>query len=64
MSRISRSPLPYPPQNLLALAICMATITPALADDSAASQQQPAPGVIELGASEITSNAFQLGSYT
>lgn len=64
MSRISRSPLPYPPQNLLALAICMATITPALADDSTASQQQAAPGVIELGASEITSNAFQLGSYT
>jgi len=64
MSRMSRSPLPYPPQNLLALAIWMATITPALADDSTASQQQAAPGVIELGASEITSNAFQLGSYT
>ncbi|WP_085676994.1 MULTISPECIES: TonB-dependent siderophore receptor [unclassified Pseudomonas] len=45
---------PLPARNLLAMAICMAIVTPALAED--------APAPLELGATEISSDA--LGSTT
>lgn len=46
------------------MAVCMAMMAPAMADDRSQTQGQTAPGVIELGASQITSDAFQLGSFT
>lgn len=50
-----------PPRSLLAMAIVMATMTPALADDSSQSQEKSgAP--LELGATAITNT--QLGSTT
>lgn len=49
-------------RNLLALAICMATMAPAFADESDETRAKAATGVVELGASEITSS--QLGSFT
>ena len=49
-------------RNLLALAICMATMAPAFADESDETRAKVATGVVELGASEITSS--QLGSFT
>jgi outer membrane receptor for ferric coprogen and ferric-rhodotorulic acid len=50
-----------PPRSLLAMAIFMATVTPALADDSSQSQEKSgAP--LELGATAITNT--QLGSTT
>jgi outer membrane receptor for ferric coprogen and ferric-rhodotorulic acid len=61
---MSRS-TPLPPtssRTLLALAICMATIAPAFADESDETRAKVATGVVELGASEITSS--QLGSFT
>jgi outer membrane receptor for ferric coprogen and ferric-rhodotorulic acid len=45
---------PLPARNLLAMAVCMAIVTPALAED--------APTTLELGATEISSDA--LGSTT
>ncbi|HDS1682473.1 TPA: TonB-dependent siderophore receptor [Pseudomonas putida] len=45
---------PLPTRNLLAMAVCMAIVTPALAED--------APATLELGATEISSDA--LGSTT
>ncbi|RAS25096.1 outer-membrane receptor for ferric coprogen and ferric-rhodotorulic acid [Pseudomonas sp. URMO17WK12:I5] len=45
---------PLPARNLLAMAVCMAIVTPALAED--------APATLELGATEISSDA--LGSTT
>jgi outer membrane receptor for ferric coprogen and ferric-rhodotorulic acid len=49
-----------PSRNVLAMAICMATVTPALADDS--SQSQESGATLELGATAI--NNTQLGSTT
>ncbi len=49
-------------RNHLALAICMATITPAMAQESSEAQDGAASGVLELGATEITNT--QLGSTT
>ncbi|WP_407314958.1 TonB-dependent siderophore receptor [Pseudomonas sp. nanlin1] len=48
-----------PSRNLLAVAICMATMASAQADDSTA-----ATAPVELGATEITSTSAQLGSTT
>jgi len=50
------------PRNLLAMAICMATLTPALADDSSATPQPAKAATLELGATEIVNT--QLGSTT
>jgi len=47
-------------RNHLALAICMAAVTPALAQGSLDVQDGAASGVLELGATEITNS--QLGS--
>ncbi len=49
-------------RNHLALAICMAAITPAIAQESSEAQDSAASGVLELGATEITNT--QLGSTT
>lgn len=49
-------------RDLLAMAICMTTLAPALADDSSAAQEKSRPTTLELGSTEITSN--QLGSIT
>lgn len=49
-------------RDLLAMAICMSTLTPALADDSSAAQENSRPATLELGATEISST--QLGSIT
>ncbi|WP_070885714.1 TonB-dependent siderophore receptor [Pseudomonas argentinensis] len=49
-------------RNHLALAICMATMTPALAQQSSEAQNSEAGSVMELGATEITNT--QLGSTT
>lgn len=51
-----------PSRDLLAMAICMATLTPALAEDSSAGQEKPGSTTLELGATEVTST--QLGSTT
>lgn len=51
-----------PSRDLLAMAICMATLAPAFADDSSSSPQNTASSTLELGATEITST--QLGSIT
>ncbi|MEX3776499.1 TonB-dependent siderophore receptor [Pseudomonas sp. MYb118] len=51
-----------PSRDLLAMAICMATLSPAMADDSSAVQEDAKPATLELGATEITS--MQLGSTT
>ncbi|MBD8680505.1 TonB-dependent siderophore receptor [Pseudomonas sp. CFBP 13719] len=64
MSRPTPLQRPHAPRNLLAVAICMATMAPAMAADGTQAQGQTAPGVIELGASQITSDSFQLGSFT
>ncbi|MFJ2446960.1 TonB-dependent siderophore receptor [Pseudomonas sp. NPDC087626] len=58
------TPLRYlnAPRNLLAMAICMATLAPAFADDSSAMPETSRPTTLELGATEITST--QLGSTT
>ncbi|PZW68658.1 outer membrane receptor for ferric coprogen and ferric-rhodotorulic acid [Pseudomonas sp. URMO17WK12:I1] len=49
-------------RNHLALAICMAAVTPAIAQESSEAQGSAASGVLELGATEITNT--QLGSTT
>ncbi|WP_027909260.1 TonB-dependent siderophore receptor [Pseudomonas sp. URMO17WK12:I4] len=49
-------------RNHLALAICMAAVTPAMAQESSEAQGSAASGVLELGATEITNT--QLGSTT
>ncbi|TWE02177.1 outer membrane receptor for ferric coprogen and ferric-rhodotorulic acid [Pseudomonas sp. AG1028] len=49
-------------RNHLALAICMAAMTPAMAQESQEIQDGAASGVLELGATEITNT--QLGSTT
>ncbi|AIR89700.1 TonB-dependent receptor [Pseudomonas cremoricolorata] len=53
---------PRPPFNLLALVVCMATATPALAEDTEPATATPASGVIELGATDIINT--HLGSTT
>ena len=49
-------------RNLLAMAICMATMTPAFADDSSKTQEKSGAATLELGATAI--NNTQLGSTT
>ncbi|MFW9081401.1 TonB-dependent siderophore receptor [Pseudomonas sp. P2757] len=51
-----------PSRNLLSMAVCMAIITPALAEEGSSVQDSAPPAVLELGATAITSN--QLGSTT
>lgn len=59
-------PLPLcsfkPSRNLLAVAICMSTLTPAMADDRTEKQENAAPTTVELGATEIANTT--LGSIT
>ncbi|KAB0551017.1 TonB-dependent siderophore receptor [Pseudomonas argentinensis] len=61
MSRLTPPRCLAAPRNHLALAICMATMTPALAQQGEA-HQSAAGNVLELGATEITNT--QLGSTT
>ncbi len=51
-----------PSRNLLAMAVCMATLTPAWAEDTGEQQDATPTGVMELGATAI--NNTQLGSTT
>ncbi|WP_426234701.1 TonB-dependent siderophore receptor [Pseudomonas sp. TWP3-2] len=51
-----------PSRNLLSMAVCMAIITPALAEEGNPVQDSAPPAVLELGATAITSNV--LGSTT
>ncbi|PNB47791.1 TonB-dependent siderophore receptor [Pseudomonas sp. GW456-12-10-14-LB2] len=51
-----------PSRNLLSMAICMAVMTPALADETREVQDAAPPATLELGATAITST--QLGSTT
>jgi len=51
-----------PSRNLLSMAICMAVMTPALADETRELQDSAPPATLELGATAITST--QLGSTT
>ena len=51
-----------PSRNLLSMAICMAVIAPALADETREAQDTAPPATLELGATAITST--QLGSTT
>lgn len=62
MSRLTPRPCFTPTHNLLAMAICMATLAPALADERSEPQDQAPPVTLELGATEI--NSQQLGSIT
>ncbi|MCO7632898.1 TonB-dependent siderophore receptor [Pseudomonas guariconensis] len=62
MSRLTPRPCFTPTRNLLAMAICMATLAPALADERSEPQDQAPPVTLELGATEI--NSQQLGSIT
>ncbi|VVP86745.1 Ferric-pseudobactin BN7/BN8 receptor [Pseudomonas fluorescens] len=62
MSRITSQRCFSPSRNILAMAVCMATLTPALADDSGETQETPGATTIELGATAITNT--QLGSTT
>ena len=62
MSRVTPPCCLNAPRNLLAMAICMASLAPAFADDSGAVQQTSRPTTLELGATEITST--HLGSTT
>lgn len=58
MSRLNSQRRFNPSRNLLSMAICMAILTPALADENT----EPPPATLELGATAITSNL--LGSTT
>jgi outer membrane receptor for ferric coprogen and ferric-rhodotorulic acid len=51
-----------PSRNILAMAVCMATLNPAMAEDSAAAQETAGAAAVELNATAITSS--QLGSTT
>jgi len=51
-----------PSLSLLAAAVCMASMSSALADDGEQAQQKSSPAPLELGATEITNS--QLGSTT
>lgn len=52
-----------PSRSLLAIAICMASVTPVLADDNNTEQSKAAPAVVELGATKIGDTRL-LGSTT
>lgn len=63
MSTRTTPPLHFTPaRDLLAMAICMAALAPAYADDNSATGQNTPPVTLELGATEVTSN--QLWSTT
>ena len=62
MSRLISQRYFSPSRNLLAMAVCMATLTPALADGSSESQEKSTATTVELGATAITNT--QLGSTT
>lgn len=64
MSRFAPPHRFSPSRNLLAMAICMATLTPAMADDSSDAKAKSVPTTVELGASEINATQLQLGSTT
>jgi outer membrane receptor for ferric coprogen and ferric-rhodotorulic acid len=51
-----------PSRNILAMAVCMATLNTALAEDSAAAQETSGAAAVELNATAITTS--QLGSTT
>jgi outer membrane receptor for ferric coprogen and ferric-rhodotorulic acid len=51
-----------PSRNILAVAVCMATLNPAMAEDSAAGQETSGAAAVELNATAITTS--QLGSTT
>ncbi|QTD35924.1 TonB-dependent siderophore receptor [Pseudomonas fluorescens] len=62
MSRRTSQSRFNPSRNLLSMAICMAIMTPALADETREAQDSAPPATLELGATAITST--QLGSTT
>ena len=62
MSRPTSQSRFNPSRNLLSMAICMAVMTPALADETREAQDSAPPATLELGATAITST--QLGSTT
>ena len=62
MSRPTSQSRFNPSRNLLSMAICMAVMTPALADETLEAQDTAPPTTLELGATAITST--QLGSTT
>ncbi|AZV26918.1 TonB-dependent siderophore receptor [Pseudomonas syringae] len=62
MSRPTSQSRFNPSRNLLSMAICMAVMTPALADETREVQDAAPPATLELGATAITST--QLGSTT
>ncbi|MDD1139637.1 TonB-dependent siderophore receptor [Pseudomonas sp. TNT2022 ID233] len=62
MSRPTSQSRFNPSRNLLSMAICMAIMTPALADETREAQDSAPPATLELGATAITST--QLGSTT
>ncbi|NYH12170.1 TonB-dependent siderophore receptor [Pseudomonas moraviensis] len=62
MSRRTSQSRFNPSRNLLSMAICMAIMTPALADETREAQETAPPATLELGATAITST--QLGSTT
>ncbi|XHF33656.1 TonB-dependent siderophore receptor [Pseudomonas chlororaphis] len=62
MSRPTSQSRFNPSRNLLSMAICMAVMTPALADETREVQDAAPPATLELGATAITS--IQLGSTT
>ncbi len=62
MSRPTSQSRFNPSRNLLSMAICMAVMTPALADETREAQDTAPPATLELGATAITST--QLGSTT
>ncbi|MCL6702604.1 TonB-dependent siderophore receptor [Pseudomonas sp. T1.Ur] len=63
MSTCTTTPRYFTPtRDLLAMAICMASLAPAYADDNSAAAQNTPPATLELGATEVTSN--QLWSTT
>ncbi|MCU0070246.1 TonB-dependent siderophore receptor [Pseudomonas koreensis] len=62
MSRPNTQHSSKPSLNLLSMAICMAVLTPALADEASKAQDKSPPATLELDATAITST--QLGSTT
>ncbi|WP_339488547.1 TonB-dependent siderophore receptor [Pseudomonas sp. RL_5y_Pfl2_70] len=62
MSRTTSQDRFNPSRNLLSMAICMAVMAPALADETREVQDTAPPATLELGATAITST--QLGSTT
>jgi outer membrane receptor for ferric coprogen and ferric-rhodotorulic acid len=57
MSTCTTTPRYFTPaRDLLAMAICMASLAPAYADDNSAAAQNTPPATLELGATEVTTN--------